>query len=119
MSDSSSDIAGLIAEASQAQVAYHVKIAGMALVFYDYALTFPTEVSEVWNSKFSGAQVLFFATRYSYMLYVVMNGAFSFPQNPSETMSSDGRHFYLLGRHLTIWLIRHLNLSNICNISKK
>ncbi|TDL16081.1 hypothetical protein BD410DRAFT_649415 [Rickenella mellea] len=102
MSDSSSDIAGLIAEASQMYVEYlfinnsipHassqfancVTISGTALIFYDYALTFSTEVSEVWNSKFSGAQALFLLTRYSYLVVTLLYCANTLSQNPSETV---------------------------------
>ncbi|TDL18628.1 hypothetical protein BD410DRAFT_728230, partial [Rickenella mellea] len=57
-----------------------------ALVFYDYALTFPAEVSEIWNSKFNGAQALFFLTRYSFMIFTVLLCAVDLIQNPSETV---------------------------------
>ncbi|TDL20731.1 hypothetical protein BD410DRAFT_804858 [Rickenella mellea] len=71
MSDSSPDIAGLTAEASQILFNNRIVISGTALAFYDYAMTFPTEVSEIWSAKFSGAQALFFMTRYSFIVYMV------------------------------------------------
>ncbi|TDL17901.1 hypothetical protein BD410DRAFT_775512 [Rickenella mellea] len=70
-----------------------------ALVFYDYALTFSTEVSETWNSKFSGAQALFFLTRYSYMLFTALLCAIIFLQNPSETRCR------VLTFNATVWVI--------------
>ncbi|TDL18642.1 hypothetical protein BD410DRAFT_842679 [Rickenella mellea] len=84
MSDSSPEIAGWIAQATQLDMAYRVIISGTALVLYDYALTFSTEVSEIWKAKFNGAQALFFLTRYSYLVYTVLLCAEVFTQNPSE-----------------------------------
>ncbi|TDL16096.1 hypothetical protein BD410DRAFT_777482, partial [Rickenella mellea] len=86
MSDSSPDISELIAEISQIQFAYAVLIAGTALVFYEYALTISTEVSEIWNSKFNGAQTLFLMTRYSFMVYMALVCAINVTKNPSETV---------------------------------
>ncbi|TDL18623.1 hypothetical protein BD410DRAFT_792988 [Rickenella mellea] len=86
MSESSPDITGLISEASQFRFYYGATISGTALFLYDYALTFPTEISEVWNSKFSGAQALFFLTRYSYMVATVLYSASNLIQNPSQTV---------------------------------
>ncbi|TDL18629.1 hypothetical protein BD410DRAFT_900718 [Rickenella mellea] len=84
MSDSSPDIGGLIAEVSELDLAYRVVVSGTALVFYDYALTLSTEISEIWNSKFNGAQALFFLTRYSFMAVTVFFLPISFARNPSE-----------------------------------
>ncbi|TDL17365.1 hypothetical protein BD410DRAFT_550136 [Rickenella mellea] len=84
MSNSSPDVAALITQASQTQIGIRVIISGTALIFYDYALTFATEISEIWNSKFSGAQALFFLTRYSYMVFSVLYSANNLVQNPSE-----------------------------------
>ncbi|TDL18083.1 hypothetical protein BD410DRAFT_508840 [Rickenella mellea] len=83
MSDPSPDVAGLIAEASQLQIFYSVVISATVLYFYDYALTLSTEISEIWNSKFSGAQALFFLTRYSFMVSMVVSIVSDFIPNPS------------------------------------
>ncbi|TDL21683.1 hypothetical protein BD410DRAFT_866715 [Rickenella mellea] len=71
MSDSYSDIAGLITEAGQIVLAYRVAISG----------------TEIWKSKFRGAQSLFFLTRYSYMVLMVLYCAENLIRNPSQTMS--------------------------------
>ncbi|TDL17902.1 hypothetical protein BD410DRAFT_793780 [Rickenella mellea] len=84
MSDSPPDIAGLIAQATQGQFANGVLVSATTLVFYDYALTFPTEMTEIWTSKFSGAQVLFFLTRYSYMVFTVFICVNNLTTNLSE-----------------------------------
>ncbi|TDL21208.1 hypothetical protein BD410DRAFT_899032, partial [Rickenella mellea] len=99
MSDSSPDIASLIAEASQILFFNRVAIFGAVLIFYDYALTFSTEVSEIWNSKFSGAQALFFLTRYSYMVVTVLYSAENLIQNPSQTVCR------VLSVNVTTWSI--------------
>ncbi|TDL18649.1 hypothetical protein BD410DRAFT_489666 [Rickenella mellea] len=90
MSDSSADVAELIAQASQIRFSVCVNIAGTALIFYDYVLTFSTEVSEIWNSKFSGAHTLFYLNRYSYIISTILG----FPigsliiQTPFKTFSA-------------------------------
>ncbi|TDL15188.1 hypothetical protein BD410DRAFT_135321 [Rickenella mellea] len=89
MSDPSTDTAALIAEASQTQLLNAVSISVAVLIFYDYALTFSAEVSEIWSSRFSGAQALFFVTRYSYMIFTVLFCAVILVQNPSEMVSGD------------------------------
>ncbi|TDL21508.1 hypothetical protein BD410DRAFT_898851 [Rickenella mellea] len=86
MSDSSPDIAGLIAQATQLQFNNCIVISATALVFYDYALTFSTEKSEIWNSKFTGAQALFFLTRYSFMIYTVSFAANELIRNPPDAV---------------------------------
>ncbi|TDL16085.1 hypothetical protein BD410DRAFT_649748 [Rickenella mellea] len=57
-----------------------------ALVFYEYALTVSTEISEIWKSKFNGAQALFFLTRYPYMIFTVLLCITTLSPNPSETV---------------------------------
>ncbi|TDL19108.1 hypothetical protein BD410DRAFT_792524 [Rickenella mellea] len=85
MSDSSPDIAGLIAVAWQDQFGTYAGISGIALVSYEYALTFSTEVSEIWKSRFSAAQAFFFMTRYLYMFFMVVYFANAFIPYRSET----------------------------------
>ncbi|TDL18631.1 hypothetical protein BD410DRAFT_879842 [Rickenella mellea] len=126
MSNSSPDIAELIADAVQSEFVISATISGTgkssvklatmvdmlmeleALVFYDYALTLSTEITEIWKSKFSGVQALYFMIRYSYMAGMVLNSAAYIVQNSSEQRSqvilvvlvshvfgkaSDGLHF--------------------------
>lgn len=38
---------------------------GLAVVIYDWSLTFPDEVRLMWRNKLSGAKVLYFLNRYS------------------------------------------------------
>ncbi|TDL19001.1 hypothetical protein BD410DRAFT_792613 [Rickenella mellea] len=93
MSDSSPDIAGLIAEATELQWVNCVIIAGTALVLYEYFITFSTEIQEIWNSKFTGARVLFCLTRYFYLFYLVFNCATNFSPIASKMVVAD----------LTLW----------------
>ena len=44
----------------------------IALLFYDYLLTFEQEVRYVWRHKFSGATVVFFVNRYCMLAYTVI-----------------------------------------------
>ena len=37
----------------------------VALLWFDFALTFPTEVRRIWRYKFSGATVVYLFTRYT------------------------------------------------------
>ncbi|TDL21403.1 hypothetical protein BD410DRAFT_804317 [Rickenella mellea] len=103
MAESSPDIAEFLTEVSQLEFNNRVAISGTgkslffmaimmhaltnveALIFYDYALTFPTEISEMWNSKFSGAKALFFLARYSFLVFMMLSCAINYIQNPSET----------------------------------
>ncbi|TDL18646.1 hypothetical protein BD410DRAFT_806367 [Rickenella mellea] len=127
MSDSSHDISEFIAEASQIRFSVCVNVAATgkssvfpvkmpymlmkreALVFYDYILTLPTEVSEIWNSKFSGAHALFYLTRYSYIISTIFETAWfimsqiglygSFVLLPQRTIDQHGvgkRHPFIL-----------------------
>ncbi|TDL14401.1 hypothetical protein BD410DRAFT_846053 [Rickenella mellea] len=86
MSNSSPDIAGLISQASDIQFFNFVTISGAALYIYDYTLTLPTEIAEIWNSKFSGAQALFYMTRYSFMVLTVLYCVNNLVESPSETV---------------------------------
>ncbi|TDL19081.1 hypothetical protein BD410DRAFT_449631 [Rickenella mellea] len=90
MSDPSPDAVAVIAEISQLLFLSRVMIAGAAFVFYDYALTLSTEISEIWNSKFSGAQALFFLMRYSYMVFTVFFCMINLIPNPSKTVGVEG-----------------------------
>lgn len=39
-------------------------ISSLALIFYDYAITFSKEVKHIWKQQLSGTSVLFFLSRY-------------------------------------------------------
>ncbi|TDL20858.1 hypothetical protein BD410DRAFT_790549, partial [Rickenella mellea] len=58
------------------------------IAFYDYALTLPTEISLVWKaeSRFNGAQALFFATRYSFLISIANQLAQRLSSNHSDTV---------------------------------
>ncbi|TDL18625.1 hypothetical protein BD410DRAFT_792993 [Rickenella mellea] len=84
MSDSNSQ--RLLIEATQDVYFNRALIAGTCLVLYDYLLTLPSEISEICNSKFTGAKVLFFVTRYSYIVYVLFLFALNFVTHPSQTV---------------------------------
>ncbi|TDL21404.1 hypothetical protein BD410DRAFT_304051 [Rickenella mellea] len=118
MSDSSV-IAELTAQASQLQYLNSVIVSGAALVFYDYALTLSTEISEIWNSKLSGAQALFFLSRYGFMVYTVVYCTDSLTPNPSETMSSDVLQCTDCDHCVRNRIIWHSDFANICDISEK
>ena len=44
----------------------------LALLFYDYVLTFPAEVRCIWNRKITGASLLFFVNRYCFLVFKVL-----------------------------------------------
>ena len=39
-----------------------------ALLWFDFALTFTTEVQQIWRRRFSGAAIVYLLTRYSALL---------------------------------------------------
>ncbi|TDL16066.1 hypothetical protein BD410DRAFT_648665 [Rickenella mellea] len=88
------------------------------LVLYDYALTISTEISEVWNSKFSGATALFFMIRYSYMVSQVLYSAENSIQNPSQMLSSACLRGEGFAHHDSNWINRYFSPENICDISE-
>ncbi|TDL18651.1 hypothetical protein BD410DRAFT_830799 [Rickenella mellea] len=81
MSDSSSDEISILNASILFNRAF---VSSSAIVFYDYALTLPTEISEIWNSKASGARTLFFLTRYSFVINIVLTLIYNFRLNPSD-----------------------------------
>ncbi|TDL16078.1 hypothetical protein BD410DRAFT_795700 [Rickenella mellea] len=61
------------------------KLTGIkVLVIYDYFLTLPAEVSEIWTSEFTAAHALFYVTRYSYIVYTLLRFVLNFLTNPSQ-----------------------------------
>ncbi|TDL16065.1 hypothetical protein BD410DRAFT_808387 [Rickenella mellea] len=63
-----------------------VFLSSSVVVFYDYALTLPMEISEIWNAKFSGAQVIFFMTRYSFIFTTILQYVSRFSANPTDSL---------------------------------
>ena len=49
-----------------------------ALVTYDYFLTLPLEISEIWSGTFTATKALFFLNRYSYLIYQAVIQSFYF-----------------------------------------
>ncbi|TDL16073.1 hypothetical protein BD410DRAFT_649015 [Rickenella mellea] len=64
-----------------------VLLSGSVIVFYDYVLTLPAEISEIWRAKRSGAQVLFVMTRYSFIANIMLQYILSFNANPTDSVS--------------------------------
>ncbi|KAF9061102.1 hypothetical protein BDP27DRAFT_1338656 [Rhodocollybia butyracea] len=54
-------------------------LSAVAFWFYDFFLTFPTEVRSIWSNRLNGGSVLFILNRYSSLLYVVMQLALLSP----------------------------------------
>ena len=49
-----------------------------ALVLYDYLLTLPLEIAEIWFGKLTGIKVLFLLNRYPYLLSQLMGLLYTF-----------------------------------------
>ena len=41
------------------------------VVFWDYAVTFDREVALFWRRRLNGAALLFYLTRYGYLIYAI------------------------------------------------
>lgn len=51
-------------------VVFHTPLRPLALYIYDYALTFPLEISEIWRTpRFSAATLAYLLNRYGFLLY--------------------------------------------------
>ncbi|KAG7444422.1 uncharacterized protein BT62DRAFT_952203 [Guyanagaster necrorhizus] len=50
---------------------FRIQYSSIALIYYDYALTFPTEVKYVWGSKFRLSTVLYIFCRYALVANVL------------------------------------------------
>ncbi|KAF9065621.1 hypothetical protein BDP27DRAFT_1156480, partial [Rhodocollybia butyracea] len=42
------------------------------LWFYDFLLTFPTEIQSIWSSRLTGTSILFILSRYGFLIYAVL-----------------------------------------------
>lgn len=59
----------LAAEYAQFLFADYIGIAGAVLYIYDFILTLPVEISQIWPSRFSGTKAVFLLCRYSALIY--------------------------------------------------
>ncbi|KAF9066377.1 hypothetical protein BDP27DRAFT_1268649 [Rhodocollybia butyracea] len=75
MSDSSSDQA-IAEEIINLQFDWllnnYTALSAFVLWFYDFSLTLPTEVRSIWSSRLTGSSMIFILSRYSFLLYAVM-----------------------------------------------
>ncbi|KAM5537917.1 hypothetical protein V8D89_008393 [Ganoderma adspersum] len=60
-----SDAAEIIADYPRLLVENYCILASTALLWFDFALTFPTEVRRIWGRPFSGATLVYLFTRYT------------------------------------------------------
>ncbi|TDL18653.1 hypothetical protein BD410DRAFT_793038 [Rickenella mellea] len=75
MSESSPDATETIELIALRILQTRLQAAGTVIVLYDYALTLPTEISEIWNARLNGAQILYIWTRYT----LIVNTLISIP----------------------------------------
>ncbi|OBZ73167.1 hypothetical protein A0H81_07308 [Grifola frondosa] len=59
-------------------------VSGIVLVFYEYMITFDSEVRLVWGKKTTGANILFALNRYSMVFQSFVNLATLFPLTTDE-----------------------------------
>lgn len=45
----------------------------LALLIYDYFITLPLEISEIWNSRFTAAKLFYFLNRYGVIAFYCVN----------------------------------------------
>ncbi len=43
------------------------------LYIYDYILTLPVEISQIWPSKFTGAKAAYILSRYGFLIYISLS----------------------------------------------
>lgn len=48
------------------------------LLYYDYLLMLPLEVSEMWSQRLSGVKVLYFTNRYMFLLWTILQSLYVF-----------------------------------------
>ncbi|TDL16100.1 hypothetical protein BD410DRAFT_650697 [Rickenella mellea] len=108
-----------MAKVNQDRLNTCITISGTVLVLYDYFLTLPAEILEIWNSKFTGAKALYFVTRYSYIVYTLFLFALNFVTNPSETLSGYFLQSNGLEHPTSSRIIRYIHPANIRNLPKK
>lgn len=66
--DSSAEQA-LVSEFSEDQAQVYATYAAFALLLYDYVLTMPLEISEIWNGRFTLAKFFYILNRYGIIAY--------------------------------------------------
>lgn len=60
----------------------------LALLIYDYFLTLPLEISEIWKSQFTVAKLFYFLNRYGSIAYYCLNCLLVTFQTESISVSS-------------------------------
>jgi len=68
----------LITAFIQGQFDNWLGIAAIALYIYDFILTLPLEISEIWSSRFSGATLAYLLNRYGLLGYVIFHAIASY-----------------------------------------
>ncbi|KAF9064219.1 hypothetical protein BDP27DRAFT_1426068 [Rhodocollybia butyracea] len=82
MSGSSSDqaIAEAIVTLQLFQLSNYATLAAFVLYFYDFFLTFPTEVQSIWSSsRLTGSSILFILIRYGFLIALALELVSSLP----------------------------------------
>ncbi len=65
----------------------------LALLYYDFVITFPDEVKCIWQRKFSGATILFCINRYGTLLaqtLVIVEDLYAWQTQTEETADMVG-----------------------------
>ncbi|KAI0669471.1 hypothetical protein C8Q78DRAFT_977408 [Trametes maxima] len=75
MSDSSENAQAILNDYPRLIVANYCIVATSAMLWFDFALTFPTECRRIWGRKFSGATVIYLFTRYGAMAQRILQVA--------------------------------------------
>ncbi|KAH9934580.1 uncharacterized protein BXZ73DRAFT_77050 [Epithele typhae] len=72
------EIARLVAALADSQVQLYAQLAGTVLIFYEYTITFGTEIDLIWNTwTWDGATMLFVANRYWTIAYCIYDAIFT------------------------------------------
>ncbi|KIK61933.1 hypothetical protein GYMLUDRAFT_42360 [Collybiopsis luxurians FD-317 M1] len=82
-------MASQISEASTHYLQYDISWATIALLYYDWALTFPSEVQYVWGAKFSLSTLFYIFCRYALLDNVLYLAAVSNLLAPSTSVTCD------------------------------
>ncbi|KAJ7611550.1 hypothetical protein DFH06DRAFT_156442 [Mycena polygramma] len=76
---------GAVIAASRVQIVKYVDVASIAILFFDYLLTFNLEVALVWPSRWSISKALFLLSRYLPFFEVPFSLYYVFAESPSLT----------------------------------
>lgn len=61
-------------------LSWNVRLKALALSFYEYLITLHLEMSEIWRGKLSITKVLFYLSRYPYLVFQVLSMLLLFGQ---------------------------------------